>query len=91
MLLTYGLLGITAGWMTDALLPSNASGNRWLACLIGLDSALTGSYLSDSWFSQPGQGITIFVALLVTFVLMSVYWTASERRMQAKSITVHDQ
>jgi uncharacterized membrane protein YeaQ/YmgE (transglycosylase-associated protein family) len=91
MLLTYAMLGILAGWSTDLLLPKEASGNRWLACLIGLDSALIGSYLSTSWLGKPGQGITIFVVLLVTFILMSVYHTAFQRVVPARSMSVVSQ
>lgn len=86
--LTYGILGILAGWATHLVMPANSLSNQWIASLIGLDGALLGAYMSHSLLIEPGTGTTLFLVLLAAFALLSVYHTAHRRLLDASKAQV---
>ena len=78
-ILTYGLFGLLTGLGAQALMQEERLGSAWIAALLGVDAALTGQYLSRSLLYNPGEGTTLFVVVLVTFIIVSAYRTVFHR------------
>ncbi len=82
-ILTYGLLGLSTGLGAQALMPTEKVGNAWIAALLGTDAALLGAYLTRSYLANPGEGTTLFMVVLASFLAFAAYRTAFRRLLDS--------
>ena len=82
-ILIYGLFGLLIGLGAQALMPPERSGSPWIAALLGVDAALLGAYWTRLFLYRPGEGTTLFVVVLVSFLVFAAYRTAFRRLLDA--------